>query len=139
MEQQWSPERARRETEYREQTEQARRQPERERISGAGQAARAVLAGATLWELPPARLEELAGWLGNQGMNALLEDEAPASAQAGFLPPDGEVETVPFPVPEWPAETVKPPVELAVETAAGRAFDPAGLTAEGGGPHGMGI
>ena len=138
MEQQWSPERARQETEHREQTEQLRRQPERERISSAGQAARAVLAGAPLWELPPNRLEELAGWLGNQGMNALLEAGAPAPERARFLPPDGEVETVPFPVPEMPAETVEPPVELAVETA-GRAFDPAGLTAEGGGPHGMGI
>lgn len=138
MEQQWSPERARQETEHREQTEQIRRQPERERISSAGQAARAVLAGAPLWELPPNRLEELAGWLGNQGMNALLEAGAPAPERAWFLPPDGEVETTPFPVPEMTAETVEPPVKLAVETA-GRAFDPAGLTAEGGGPHGMGI
>ena len=126
MEQQWSPERARQETEHREQTEQLRRQPERERISSAGQAARAVLAGAPLWELPPNRLEELAGWLGNQGMNALLEAGAPAPERARFLPPDGEVETTPFPVPEMPAETVEPPVKLAVETA-GRAFDPAGL------------
>ena len=97
-----------------------------------------MLAGAPLWELPPNRLEELAGWLGNQGMNALLEAGAPAPERARFLPPDGEVETVPFPVPEMPAETGEPPVELTVETA-GRAFDPAGLTAEGGGPHGMGI
>ena len=118
--------------------EENRRTPERERLSDAGLAARAVLAGESLLDLPPSRLEELAGWLGNQGMNALLEAGAPAPERARFLPPDGEVETVPFPVPEMPAETVEPPVELAVETA-GRAFDPAGLTAEGGGPHGMGI
>ena len=46
-----------------------------------------MLAGAPVWELPPNRLEELAGWLGNQGMNALLEAGAewflvPASSRS---------------------------------------------------------
>ena len=43
--------------------EENRRTPERERLSDAGLAARAVLAGESLLDLPPSRLEELAGWL----------------------------------------------------------------------------
>ena len=47
--------------------EENRRTPERERLSDAGLAARAVLAGESLLDLPPSRLEELAGWVGAPG------------------------------------------------------------------------
>ena len=127
MEQQWSPERARQETEHREQTEQIRRQPERERISSAGQAARAVLAGAPLWELPPNRLEELAGWVGNQGMAELLELQAGPAEETSFRMPEGELETEPFPVPESPGLLLDAPQGLTAQESPGPAFDPANL------------
>ena len=82
--------------------------------------------GASLLEMPPRRLEELAGLVGNQGMTALLEQQALPLEQAPFtLPP--EVRTEPFSVPEGEAVlTAEPPV-LTAGPAGGRAFDPAGL------------
>ena len=48
---------ARQEDLQREETSQ--RSPERETLAAAGLTARALLAGAPLWDLPPANLEEL--------------------------------------------------------------------------------
>ena len=87
---------------------------------------RAALEGASLLEMPPARLEELASLLGNQGMEALLQQQAlPAETCTFSLPPD--LETVPFPVPGDAPALTGPPAGLAAE-ATGRAFDPAGLS-----------
>lgn len=107
------------------QRETERQTPERERLSGPGQVAQAVLEGASLLDMPPQRLEELAALMGNQGMASLLEQQSLPLAQVSFsLPP--QAETTPYPVPETgPVPTVQPPA-LRGE-AAGRAFDPAGL------------
>lgn len=113
-------------------TEQAARKeteprtPERERLRGPGQVAQAVLAGVSLLEMPPQRLEELATLVGNQGMASLLAQQALPFQKVSFsLPPPAE--TTPYPVPETdPVLTVQPPT-LTEGGAAGRAFDPAGL------------
>ena len=68
-----SQEKTRQTEQTRETERQTSRIPERERLSGAGYVIRAVAEGASLLDMPPARLEELAGWLGNQNMAALLE------------------------------------------------------------------
>ena len=94
--------------------EENRRTPERERLSDAGLAARAVLAGESLLDLPPSKLEELAGWVGNQGMAELLELQ-------------GEPETEPFPVPESPVPLLDAPQGLTAQESPGPAFDPANL------------
>lgn len=112
MEQQLNQERTRQETDSWETAHQTDRAPERERLGSVGQTARAVLAGASLWTLPPARLEELAGWMGNQGMNDLLAAQAPPLERVWLqLPGDGP-ETVPFPVPEGAPATTEPPSGL---------------------------
>ena len=115
MEQQWSPGRARQETQSRDRAEQDRRTPERERLDHAGQTARAALEGAPLLQMPPGRLEELAGWLGNQGMNELLEAQSPPLEEACFTLPAEEAQTLPFPVPEMNHETAVPPQGLAAQ------------------------
>ena len=103
------------------------RKPERERLSGPGQLARAALEGASLLEMPPERLEELAVLLGNQGMTELLEGQALPASEAWFAMPQA-VETAPFPVPaDSPVPTAAPP-DLTAGEYGGRAFDPAGLT-----------
>ena len=102
------------------------RQPERERLSGPGELARALAEGASLWEMPPGRLEELAALMGNQGMEALLEQQSLPLEETSFTLPQPE-ETDPFPVPETGLiPTAQPPV-LTGGDARGRAFDPAGL------------
>ena len=102
------------------------RTPERARLSAPGLLARAALEGVSLLEMPPARLEELAAWLGNQGMAKLLEQQALPLEQTR-LPPLQALETRPFPVPEGSPVPTAPPPSLAAEVAGGRAFDPAGL------------
>lgn len=102
------------------------RTPERERIEGPGLLAQALLEGVPLLEMPPTRLEELAALIGNQGMAALLKQQAPPLEESPFeLPP--EADTAPFPVPEMPLFfTVQAPEGLS-QGEGGRAFDPAGL------------
>ena len=107
--------------------EETRRSPERESLTTAGLAARAVLAGVPLWELPPDSLEELAGRLGNQEMAALLERRGPAAEETAFRLPPEELETAPFPVPEEPAQLVQPSAGLTAGEGMTAAFDPAGL------------
>ena len=126
MEQQQTQNRERQKTERPSRKETERRTPERERLSGPGLTAQAVLEGAPLWELPPQRLEELAALVGNQGMAALLEGQSlPAEELPFSLPPP--LETAPFPVPDTgPVPTAEPPA-LTGGAPAGRAFDPAGL------------
>ena len=110
-------------------------QPERERLSGAGILARALQAGAPLLEMPPQRLEELAALIGNQEMEALLEQRALPLEQVSFtLPP--EVQTEPFSVPEGETVPTAEPPALTAGPAGGRAFDPAGLSFGGGGAYG---
>lgn len=97
--------------------------------------ARAALEGASLLEMPPARLEELAALLGNQGMAALLEQQSLPLEETRFALPEA-AQTEPFPVPECdPALAPEPPV-LTVGESGGRAFDPAGLSYGGGGAYG---
>lgn len=125
MEQQ-TQDRERQRAEQPAQKESEHRTPERERLTGPGLTAQAILEGASLWEMPPQRLEELAALVGNQGMAALLEQQALPLTQVSFsLPP--QAETTPYPVPETgPVPTVQSPV-LTEGLEAGRAFDPAGL------------
>ena len=103
-----------------------------------------MLEGAPLWDLPPVRLEELAGWMGNQGMSAWIEGQTPPLAQVWPPPLTAEPEGAAFPVPEnTPAET-QPPVGLTAREPATAAADPyalglTGLAAEGGGSDGAGV
>ena len=101
------------------------RTAERERLSAPGQLARAALEGASLLEMPPARLEELAAWLGNQGMAQLLERQALPVEETRLTLPE-PAQTRPFPVPEGRQLLTASPPELAAQEGAGRAFDPAG-------------
>lgn len=86
-----------------------------------------MLAGAPLWDLPPANLEELASFLGNQGLGELLERRGLQVQEAAFRLPPEEPETSPFPVPEESAALVQAPEGLASGEASGVPFDPAGL------------
>ena len=72
---------------------------ERTRLSDAGLTARLALEGVSLLDLPPQRLEELAGIIGNSGMLALLELQTPPVEETGFQMPGQEPGTVPFQVP----------------------------------------
>lgn len=55
MEQQWNQAKTPQETERRDRAEWSRRRPERKRLGHAGQTARAVLEGASLWKFPPSQ------------------------------------------------------------------------------------
>lgn len=126
MEQQQTQGRERQKAEQPHQRETERRTPERERLSGPGLVAQAVLEGVSLLDMPPQRLEELAALVGNQGMASLLEQQALPLDEVSFSLPQ-QAETTPYPVPETgPVATVQPPI-LTGGGAAGRAFDPAGL------------
>ena len=116
---------ARQEDLQREETSQ--RNPERETLAAAGLTARALLAGASLWDLPPANLEELAARLGNQEMAALVERQGPAAEETAFHLPPEELETAPFSVPEPQAQLTRPPEGLAAPAEPTAAFDPANL------------
>ena len=76
--------------------------------------------------MPPARLEELAAWLGNQGMAQLLERQALPVEETRLTLPE-PAQTRPFPVPEGRQLLTASLPELAAQEGAGRAFDPAGL------------
>lgn len=106
-------------------------QPERERLTAAAQLLQSALDGVSLLEMPPGRLAELAGLLGNQGMQELLDRQGlPLQEEAFVLPPP--VQTAPLAVPgDLVPEAVSPPA-LTAGAWRGRAFDPAGL-AQGGG------
>lgn len=84
-----------------------------------------VLDGISLLALPPRRLEELAGWIGNSAMQALLEARTPRPEESVFRMPGEEPETVPFQVPETQEPTLVQPVEPAGAVSAGAAADPA--------------
>ena len=103
------------------------RQPERARLNGPELLARAALAGVSLLEMPPLRLEELAALLGNQGMEALLEQQMIPLEEARFTLPEA-VETAPFPVPDGDPALAGPPSGLTAGEQGGRAFDPGGLS-----------
>lgn len=102
-------------------------QPERERLSGPSQVARAVLEGVPLLEMPPLRLEELAALVGNGEMAALLERQMLPLEETRFSLPKA-VETEPFPVPDAVALLTQPPTGLPEGEPGGRAFDPARLS-----------
>lgn len=123
-----SQEKTRQTEQTRETERQTSRIPERERLSGAGYVIRAVAEGASLLDMPPARLEELAGWLGNQNMAALLEAQGGAVAEARFVLPETAPETAPFPVPETEPLLTGPPQDVTIGETAGRAFDPSALS-----------
>lgn len=106
-------------------TAEHRREPERERLGNAGLTARAVSAGRSLLDLPPEGLEELAAWMGNQGMEELLAAQGPPLEEADFRPPTGEPETEPFPVPEGAPELADS--QSLNGPVSGQAFDPAYL------------
>lgn len=144
MEQQWSQGKARQETEDREPARQTRSSPERERLASAGLTARAVLEGVPLWDLPPIRLEELAGWMGNQGMNAWIEAQAPPLTEVRPPPLTAELDSAAFPVPDGPLDEAQQPVGLTAREPATAPADPyalgaAGPAAEGGGPDVFGV
>ena len=106
-------------------TAEHRREPERERLGNAGLTARAVSAGRSLLDLPPEGLEELAAWMGNQGMEELLAAQGPPLEEADFRPPTGEPETEPVPVPEGAPELADS--QSLNGPVSGQAFDPAYL------------
>lgn len=86
-----------------------------------------MLAGVSLLDMPPQHLEELAAVVGNQGMAALLEQQALPLEEVSFSLPSQSVDTIPFSVPETePVPIVELPALTAEETG-GRAFDSAGL------------
>ena len=93
----------------------------------AGLAARAVLAGESLLDLPPSRLEELAGWVGNQGMAELLELQA--GAGGGDLLPHarGGAGDRTLPGAGEPRSSAGCPPGLTAQESPGPAFDPANL------------
>lgn len=138
MEQQ-SQEKARQTEQTRQTEDRTSRTPERERISSAGYVMRAALEGASLLDMPPARLEELAGWIGNQNMAALLEAQAGPVALTRFVPPGPEPETAPIPVPEITPQLTRPPQTLTAGGVTGRALQPSRLAFPGGGYHGSGL
>lgn len=139
MEQQ-SQERARQTERTRQTEERTDRTPERERIGGASYVVQAALEGASLLDMPPARLEELARWIGNQNMAALLEAQAGPVELTRFVPPGPEPETAPIPVPDGiTPQLTQPPQDLMAGGVAGRALQPAGLAFPGGGYHGPGL
>ncbi len=82
-------------------------------------------AGRPLLDLPPEGLEELAAWMGNQGMEELLAAQGPPLEEADFRPPTGEPETEPFPVPEGAPELADS--QFLNGPVSGQAFDPAYL------------
>lgn len=86
-----------------------------------------MLAGESLLDLPPSRLEELAERMGNQNMAALLAIQARPPELAEFVPPEGEPDTEPLPAPAEELTLPGPPQGLTGGAAAGRAFDPAEL------------
>ncbi len=80
-----------------------------------------------MWDLPPRTLEELAARVGNSGMLTLMSMGAQEPQQTLFSPPEGELNTAPFPVPALDCQTADP-TGLTAETPPGPAFDPAGLS-----------
>ena len=88
--------------------------------------AQALMAGLSLLELPPLRLEELAALMGNQGMADLLEQQSIPLEETRFTLPE-PVETTPWPVPETELMLSDPPLDLTAGEQGGRAFDPVGL------------
>lgn len=82
-------------------------------------------AGRSLLDLPPEGLEELAAWMGNQGMEELLAAQGPPLEEADFRPPTGEPETEPFPVPEGAPELADS--QSLNGPVSGQTFDPAYL------------
>lgn len=104
------------------------RAPERLRLSDAGLTARLALEGVPLLDLPPRRLEELAGWIGNSGMLDLLDARIPPVEEADFRMPAGEPETVPFQVEGGLPVALARPEGLTEAANAGAAFHPAVFT-----------
>lgn len=84
-----------------------------------------VLDGISLLDVPPRRLEELAGWIGNSAMQALLEVRMPRPEESVFRMPGEEPETIPFQVPGTQEPTLVQPVEPGGAVSTGAAADPA--------------
>ena len=89
--------------------------------------AQLALAGASLLDMPPARLEELAGFVGNSAMGALLEAQRPPMETAAFQVPDREPDTTPFPVPEGQLPVLPETAGLTRTPSPNVAADPAAL------------
>ena len=106
-------------------TAEHRRELPWDRLSGAGLTARTISAGHSLLDLPPERLKDLAGWIGNQNMAALLQAQGPLLEETDFRLPTGEAETEPCPAPEGMPQQAAP--QGLAEPIAGQAFDPAYL------------
>lgn len=107
--------------------EQKIQSPERERLGSAGLTARMALDGVSLLDMPPQRLEELAGLLGNSAMRVLMRAQTLTLEEAAFHMPEGEPDTVPFQVPERQPLALTRPEGLTAAESAGVAADPAFL------------
>ena len=116
----------RQETRQENRREESREQAQTLRLTHSGELAGALLAGESLLDLPPGRLEELASLIGNRAMEELLESQSPPLEEAWFTLPPGEPGTVPYPA-ETEAPALAEPAGLAAEPVAAAAFDPAGL------------
>lgn len=122
-----------------EQQEQSRREAEprrtaaekfprqHERSPEAGAAARILLEGGSAWELPARTLEELAARVGNSGMLSLLKGASPGPDQVLFQLPEGDVGTVPSPVPPIPCAQAAPSGLVGQAPFAGPAYAVSGL------------
>ena len=123
---QWSQAREHQAAEKQEQrAEEHRQKPEQERLRDAGLMAQAVLAGRSPLEMHPERLEELAGWVGNSAMEAILATQGPTLEECSFQIPRGGLDTTPFPVPEGKPALIEP--ETLPGPEGGQAFDAAYL------------
>lgn len=99
-----------------------------------------MLEGTSLLDMPPARLEELAGWIGNQNMAALLEAQAGPMEHTEFRFPGPEPGTDPIPVPDGTSpQMIQAPQDLTAGGAAGQPLQTAALAFPGGGYHGSGL
>lgn len=104
------------------------RPPEQARLSEAGLTAQLAAQGVSLFGLPPSRLEELAGLIGNSAMQSLLDARTLPVRETGFRMPAAEPETAPFQVPKGQPPALAHPVGLTAVEAAGTAADPGALT-----------
>lgn len=77
-----------------------------------------------MFELPPRRLEELAGVIGNSAMQSLVDAQAPPLREVLFRMPEAEPGTAPVPVPEGRPLALVSPEGLTAMAAAGAAAAP---------------
>ena len=107
------------------------RRAERHQLTQAGVLAQAALEGMPLLDAPPQTLEELAGWVGNTAMQALLDAQTPQPEEFFFSLPEGEPDTAPIQVPAMEPALVRPDGLSAASDMGGIPAAQGGVTADG--------